>query len=85
MQTAKIKWVFWIAFEKRDWFNNIWYTRGSNYLDIQFFKIRISIGMPWLKAAYLSKVRDYGQTGAMTEINKANAGNLNLWFSFLIG
>lgn len=85
MKTKKVKWVFWISFEKRNWFNNIWHTRGSNYLDIQLFKIRVSIGMPWLKRVVESKIRDYGQDGMLREINKANSGNLNHWFSFLIG
>jgi len=44
-------WVFWIRFEKREWFSNFWKARGSNCLDIQIFKIHVSIGMPWHKEA----------------------------------
>ena len=47
---SRYPWVFWIRFEKRDWFCNFWKSRGSNCLDIQIFKLHISIGMPWHKA-----------------------------------
>jgi hypothetical protein len=46
---SRYPWVFWIRFEKRDWFCNFWKSRGSNCLDIHIFKLHISIGMPWHK------------------------------------
>jgi hypothetical protein len=46
---GKIDWIFYIQIEKRDWFKRFWKSRGSNCLNIQFFKWHISIGMPWLQ------------------------------------
>lgn len=46
-KTIKYPWVFWIRFEKRKWFTHFWKMRGGNSMDIQFFNIHVSIGLPW--------------------------------------
>lgn len=67
---SKIDWVFWIQIEKRDWFKRFWKSRGSNCLNVQFFKWHISIGMPWLQHVvdktdvnYLLKLNEHNREG----------------------
>jgi hypothetical protein len=63
----KVDWVFWVQIEKRDWFKRFWKSRGSNSLNIQFFKWYISIGMPWLK-----HVIDSTELSSIEKTNLAN-------------
>lgn len=75
-------WVFWITFSKRNWFKKIWWSRGSNFLDIQFYKIRISIGMPWHKEV-LSKINENSIAG-IESCRKTNE-SFTKWYHFHIG
>lgn len=49
MKKVKTPWVFWFRISYRHkWFKRFWYTRGNNYLEVQCWILKISIGMPWL-------------------------------------
>ena len=83
IRKQNVNWVFWISFDKRDWFCRFWKTRNANSIEFQLFKLRISIGMPWLEDVVLSKMRDYGSK-AFKQIDETNKANLNHSFSFLV-
>lgn len=74
IELTKIKfpWVFWIRFEKRQWFSKLWKSRGANFMDIQIFNIHISIGMPWKKMYMNSNMRDYRSLKHMKHTNSVN-------------
>jgi hypothetical protein len=43
-------WVFWIRFSICSRMSSaFWYSRGANVIDIQLYKLRMSIGLPWLQ------------------------------------
>jgi len=65
-------WVFWLQIEKRDWFKNIWKSRGANSLTIHFYGYHISIGMPWLKNVIEYHERD----NSLHQIYKTNKANI---------
>jgi len=71
---GRIDWVFWVQIEKRDWFKKIWKSRGSNSLNIQFFKWYISIGMPWLKEIVDKADVNY-PLGGINHFHKVNEVN----------
>lgn len=77
-------WVLWIKISiRKDWFTHLWYTRGANACDIQLWKIRIQIGLPWIKDAVISNFRDYRTDKTMMS---ANTGIYqNTFFSMVIG
>ncbi len=78
-KNANIDWVFWIDISiRKEWFTKFWKTRGANFLEIQFFNLRIGIGMPWLNT-YLTYF-DYMDEN----IYKTNIDNAKRRFSFLI-
>lgn len=75
MTEKKIKfpWVFWISIRKRDWFKKFWKSRGANHLDIQFFKLYITIGLPWKQIVLKKAIEgNYNINGlkALKETNK---------------
>jgi len=70
----KVDWVFWVQIEKRDWFKRFWKSRGSNSLNIQFFKWYISIGMPWLKEV-IDKADVNYPLGGIKHFHKVNEVN----------
>ncbi len=76
-------WVFWVRFEKRNWFCNFWKSRGSNCLDIQIFKLRISIGMPWHKEVLRKASVNYPMEG-LNHCRKTNE-TFTKWYHLHIG
>jgi hypothetical protein len=81
-ETANYPWVFWLSIGWRaKWFRFFWHVRGANFLEIQFWKFRISIGRPWLKSIADAHQRDYGSS---QHIHKTNRDNLKQKISFLI-
>ena len=80
---SRYPWVFWIRFEKRDWFCNFWKSRGSNCLDIQIFKLHISIGMPWHKEVLRKADVNYPLEG-LNHCRKANE-TFTKWYHLHIG
>ena len=76
-------WVFWIRFETRDWFTNFWKSRGSNCLDIQIYKLHISIGMPWHQEVLKKQKENYPLQG-LNHCKEANE-SFTKWYHFHIG
>lgn len=74
--TANVQWVFWINFSFRKWFKFYWTTRGANFKEIQIWRLRISIGRPWLDCYVKSQHRDYSSTKYITQTNKDNLKRL---------
>ena len=87
IQTNKLikryPWVFWLRFEKRDWFSNFWKSRGANFLEIQIFKLCISIGLPWNKEVLKQVDVNYPLEG-LNHLRKTNE-TFNKWYHFHIG
>jgi hypothetical protein len=71
MKQTALEWVFWIQIEKRDWFKNIWKSRGANALTIHFYGYHISIGMPWVK----NVIEYHQQDNSMYQIESTNKAN----------
>jgi len=64
--------VFWITFEKRQWFSKLWKTRGANFMNIQIFGLMISIGLPWKNVYINVHNRDYRTLKHLKTTNDAN-------------
>ncbi len=79
---VKYPWVFWITIRKRNWVSNFWTTRGSNFRDIQFFKLHISIGLPWHKNVIIYYLED--KLEGIDSMKKTN-DTFNRWYHFHIG
>lgn len=76
-------WVFWLRFEKRDWFTNFWKSRGANCLDIQIYKLHISIGMPWHTEVLRKAEVNYPLEG-LDHCKKTNE-SFTKWYQFHVG
>lgn len=76
-------WVFYVRVKRRKWFTNFWKSRGSNYLDLQFFNIHISIGMPWHKSVLENIEHNYPMDG-LNHCKKTN-DTFTKWYHFHIG
>jgi len=69
----KVNWVFWFNVSiRRNWFSYFWKTRGANFIEIQFFIFKISIGLPWHKNYINSIIRDYGSNASLLKTNEMN-------------
>lgn len=80
---CRFPWVFWLNIKiRRKWFSYFWKTRGTNFLEIQFFIFYISIGMPWKECVLESHIKDYG---TLDSIKNTNIGHLKRFFTFQIG
>lgn len=83
MNNSKLPWVFWLNISiRRDWFKRFWKTRGANFLEMQAWIFKISIGMPWLQGPVSSTRKNYG---SYDYIRKTNLDNLKQPFSIAIG
>ena len=81
---VKVKWCFYIAFQRREWFKNIWWCRGGNALDIQLFGLQILIGLPNHIDLVKSHLIDYQSTDQLdknAELNKSGNGYLKMIFT----
>lgn len=75
-------WVFWFNVQiRKDWFSFWWKTRGSNFMEIQVWIFKISIGLPWSKI-----VKEYylKQDGNLNKLDKVNIDNLKGPWTLLI-
>lgn len=81
IETANYPWVFWVNIGWRKWFTFFWKTRGANFMDIQIWRMHISIGMPWYKGYLKGCQRDHGSA---KNIHKTNQDNLKAPLSVLI-
>lgn len=70
-EVKSFPWVLWLNITiRRNWFTNLWYTRGSNFFEAQVWIFKISIGMPWIKDVLVGKIRDYGSLKTAKETNE---------------
>jgi hypothetical protein len=76
-------WVFWLSFERRKWFKRFWKSRGANSLDIQFFNLHISVGMPWNQHVLRGAVANYPLEG-LDHFRKTNE-TFTKWHHIHIG
>lgn len=81
----KVDWVFWFTIEKRKgWFKKFWKTRGSNFMEIQIYDYKISIGMPWHPEVVKKAGTSYPLEGInhFHEANKQNRMGIQKWGRF---
>jgi hypothetical protein len=72
--TSKFPWVIWFKVSiRRKWFSYWWKTRGANFLELQVWIFKISIGMPWAADAVHRFRKDYGSHDHIRETNRCNA------------
>lgn len=80
-ELANYPWVFWFQVSYRPkWFSYNWRTRGANFIEVQLWVFKISIGRPWLKSPVDAHVRDYGSA---KYVHNTNQDNLKQRFSFI--
>ncbi len=71
---TKVTWVFWINLSiRKNWFKFFWKTRGANYLEVQLWIFKLSIGLPWHKEVVKAQIRDYGHTRSLELSNLSNS------------
>ena len=76
-------WVFWIRFEKIKYFQWFQKIRYANCLQIQVFKLRVLIGMPWVKHVLKKADVNYPLEG-ISHFKNTNK-TFNKWYHFHIG
>ena len=80
-ELANYPWVFWFQVSYRPkWFSYNWRARGANFIEVQLWVFKISIGRPWLKSPVDAHVRDYGSA---KYVHNTNQDNLKQRFSFI--
>lgn len=53
-------WILHLKVEvRKDWFSKLWKTRGANYLELQVWIFKITIGMPWIKDVLADYLANY--------------------------
>lgn len=56
---VKVKWCFYVRFERRQWFRSLWWRREGNQFTLQVLNFMIGIGLPYHWRLVECHLRDY--------------------------
>ena len=54
-----VNWCFYIRFERRKWFSNLWWRREGNQFTLQVFNLMLGVGLPYHWRLVECHLRDY--------------------------